>query len=135
MRNNKLDLDFAGWLWAVNRNKVNEYYYDNYAMGSIEFRNSIGGQIVKEYFNENAELLQTAFFYLQINWNTTVWSTYPETFKGGLISTKTPLDIYDFTWLLFKSLAYRLEIDDINGFVEGDWRSLWKELDKKYGVK
>lgn len=134
MRNNKLDLRFAGWLWAVNRNKVNEFYREHYGIGN-DFTPSIGGIIVRNYFDENAELLQIAFYFLRTNWNITVWDNYPETFKGGAFITKPSLDAYDFTWLLFKSLAHRLKVDDINEIVEGDWRSLWKELDEKYEVK
>lgn len=133
MRNNKLDLHFAGWLWAVNRNKVNEYYRGHYSIGN-DFKPSIGGVIVKEYFNTNAELLQNAYYFLQIKWNHILWDTYPETSQGYSFKTKTLLDVYDFTWLLFLALAHQLKVDDINELVEGDWRSLWRDLDKEYSV-
>lgn len=52
----KLDLEFAGWLWAINRGKVREYYADHYGGKAIEFTKEIGGQIVRQFFFDSDQL-------------------------------------------------------------------------------
>lgn len=128
----KLDLEFAGWLWAINRGKVSEYYGDHYGCNAIKFTKEIGGQIVRQFFFDSDQLLQLAYRHLAYEWNIILWTEYPDTTKGFTYKTKETLDFNDFSWLLFKSLAYSLEKKVITGLVEGDWLALWATLDATY---
>lgn len=128
----KLNLDFAKWLWAINRDKVAEFYRDNYGGNVIAFTNGIGGSIVKHFFMKDEKLLSMAYRNLSYNWNINLWSAYPKNLEGGKFSSKESLDFNEFSWLLFKSLSHVIEVETINELVDGDWRSLWRELDEKY---
>jgi len=133
MDQEKLGLEAAGWLWAINRNKADEYYKDNYGCGAIEFTNGIGGSIVNRFFRENDKLLSIAYRYLCSDWNLMLWTMYPaETFDVGKIKTKTELSFNEFSWMMFKSLAHSLKKTDIDELIEGDWKTLWSNLDAQF---
>lgn len=133
MGQEKLRLEAAGWLWAINRNKVDEYYKDNYGCGTTEFTNGIGGSIVNQFFRENDKLLSIAYRYLCIDWNLMLWIMYPaETFDGGKIKTKTELDFNEFSWMMFKTLSHSLKRTDLDEIIEGDWKTLWDNLDAQF---
>lgn len=129
----KLGLDFAGWLWAINRDKVKEYYAENYGGGAIEFKNWIGGQIVKQFFYESPKLLEKAYRLLHFNWNMLVWNEYPKAQKGFI--TTVEVTFHDISWLMFKALAYHLEKDFISKITVSGWQKLWNELDTKYKIE
>lgn len=128
----KLDLEFAGWLWAINRGKASEYYADHYGGKVIKFTKEIGGQIVRQFFFDSEQLLQLAYRHLAFDWNIMLWSIYPDTTKTFIYKTKETLDFNDFSWLLFRSLAHSLEKKVITKLVEGDWLTLWETLDATY---
>lgn len=128
--NKKLGLDFAGWLWAVSRNKVNEFYESNYGYNN-GFQIWIGGRIVKQFFMDCPELLNMAYRYLHSSWQTLILDTYKDV-GHKIYQTKAELNFDDFSWLLFKALNYSLDKSDVERLVEGDWQKLFKELDEKF---
>ena len=70
-----------------------------------------------------------------MEWSLLLWSLFPETAK--LFKSSVELDFNLMTWILFKSLAYRLEKSIITSLVDDtiDWIKVWEELDKKYKVE
>ena len=112
----KLGMDFVEWLWAINRGKEKEYYKDNYGLGSIEFNYGIGGQLVREFFEGNETLLNIAYKFTFMEWNLLIWSLFPE-YKQHY-TMKVELDFNTMTWVLFRSLAYRLDKFVITSLVE-----------------
>lgn len=128
----KLDLDFAGWLWAINANKVDEYYSDNYGTPYFKFTSDIGGCIVNQFFIDSPALLSIAYRNLSVDWSLILLTNYPELLASGCMTHKASLSFHDITWLLFKSLAHSLETKVIYELIDGDWRAHWKELDRKY---
>ena len=70
MGNEKLGLSFAGWMWALKREKEAEYYKVNYC-DEVKFTYDIGGSIVRSFFQDyenSPELLEIAYTCLFTNW-------------------------------------------------------------------
>ena len=131
----KLGLDFVEWLWAINRGKEKEYYKDNYGLGSIEFSYGIGGQIVRQFFNDNETLLNIAYKYTFMEWNLLIWSLFPEHKEKYTMTVGS--DFKTMTWVLFRSLTFRLDKFVITELVDDtiNWVAVWEDLDKKYEVE
>lgn len=122
------------WLWAINRGKVKEYYANNYGCGSFKFNNSIGGSIVETFLQKNSELLKLAYTYLSFEWNSILQENY-ELPRGKLFDTRQNLNFKEFSWLLFSSLAFRLDGDTITKVFDipyKTWDTIWHHLDQIY---
>lgn len=129
----KLPLEFAGWYWAISNRCEKKYYADHYSGGVTPFTNSIGGRIVSQFFLDSPELLSIAYRYLDLNWNTQLWDLYPEKIKG--VDTRANLHMNEISWLLFKSLAFNINLSVLDTLVDGDYQKLWDELSSKYEDK
>jgi len=128
----KLDLDFAGWLWAVSNNKEKEYYAEYYGVYN-EFTTDIGGRIVSHFLADEPRILTIAFRHLLYDWNIQLWTTFPETFKASTgYQTKMDMDICSISWLLFNALSHNLELKIIKEVVKGDYEKLWSDLNAKF---
>lgn len=131
--NKKMSLEESEWLWALKRSLLNEYYqikYDN----NNQLTPDLGGQIIGSLFRDYPKLLIFAYRLLSLDWHIMLWSTFPETLKVGKITTRKELNLNEFTWLMFKSLAAQLTVDELDELIDGDWRKYWKLLDAGAGI-
>ena len=127
----KLNLEFAGWLWAINHDREKEYYAENYGFHT-EFTIDIGGQIVSQFFYAEPQLLAIAYRQLNLDWMVNIISTYPEKYQPHTVIDKIEVNNHEISWLLFHALSFNIELKTIDEMVEGDYIALWKQLNKKF---
>jgi predicted metalloprotease len=120
---NRLNLDFAGWVWAVRRNKVREYYRLS-NKNTLEFTEENAGFIVSKFFIINPEILRKAYYNLRHN-----WASQKKENEFIFKPERDMVNFNTFSWFLFKVFADDIDLVEFDDWIDDNWIDFWKKLD------
>jgi len=133
---NKIDIESLGWFWAINQNKVKEYYQEKYILPSDNLTRDrllnpkhLGEIIMFDFLSQRPDLLGTLILRYTQDRMLIEWTIFNQPIQDLKYHEH---DIFEYIWASFSHYMFSIkELSILFCVSQKEIRKRYREFDKQ----